>query len=351
MSWGEESLDGVVLAFLMQDGFTNGAIYALLGLSLVLVFAVTRVIFIPQGEFVAYGAMTLALIDTGRLPGTANLLLCFGAVAFLFDLWDMRRSFAVGRLVRAVAVDIVLPVVVYGLVVFALPYQPNTAIRVILAILIVAPMGLYLYRVAYRPLADASVLVLLIASVGVHLAMMGLGLFAFGAEGLRAGALSSGSLQVGFLPVPGQTLWIYGATIATMAGLFVFFERTILGKALRATAVNRLGARLVGVRTQLTGGTAFVLASTIGAVSGVLIAPITTIYYDTGFLIGLKGFVAAIIGGLASFPVTAVAALGVGVVEAFASFYASNYKEIIVFALIVPVLVWRSLASNPHEEE
>lgn len=344
-------MEGVVLAFLVQDGITNGAIYALLGLSLVLVFAVTRVIFIPQGEFVAYGALTLALIDTGRMPGTVPLLLCFGAAAFLFDLWELRKGLEARRLLRSIAVNLGLPLAVYAIVAAVLPLQPGIAVRVLLSILIVAPMGLYLYRVAYRPLADASVLVLLIASVGAHLAMMGLGLFAFGAEGLRASALSSGAFRVGFLPIPAQSLWIYGATIASMVGLYLFFEKSILGKALRATAVNRLGARLVGVRTQLTGGTAFVLASTIGAVSGVLIAPITTIYYDTGFLIGLKGFVAAIIGGLASFPVTALAALGVGLVEAFASFFASNYKEIIVFSLIIPVLVWRSLAADPHEEE
>ena len=82
-----------------------------------------------------------------------------------------------------------------------------------------------------------------------------------------------------------------------------------MGKALRATAVNRLGARLVGIRTTLSGQIAFLLASVIGAISGILIVPITTLYYDTGFLIGLKGFIAAIIGGLVSYPLTAVAAL------------------------------------------
>ena len=85
-----------------------------------------------------------------------------------------------------------------------------------------------------------------------------------------------------------------------------------MGKALRATAVNRLGARLVGIRTTLSGQIAFLLASVIGAISGILIVPITTLYYDTGFLIGLKGFIAAIIGGLVSYPLTAVAALIVG---------------------------------------
>lgn len=344
-------MDGIVLAFLTQDGITNGAIYALLGLSLVLVFSVTRVIFIPQGEFVAYGALTLALLDVGRMPGTLALLISFGAAAFLLDLWEQRRGFDFGKFLRSAAVNVALPVGIYGLTVLLLPTQPGALVKAALAILIVAPMGLYVYRIAYKPLADASVLVLLIASVGVHLAMMGLGLFAFGAEGLRAQPLTPGAMSLGFLPAPWQSIWIYAATIAVMVGLYFFFERTILGKALRATAVNRLGARLMGVKTDLTGGTAFVLASTIGAMSGVLIAPITTVYYDTGFLMGLKGFVAAIIGGLASFPVTALAALGVGLVEAFASFFASNYKEIIVFSLIIPVLIWRSLTSDHHGED
>jgi branched-chain amino acid transport system permease protein len=89
----------------------------------------------------------------------------------------------------------------------------------------------------------------------------------------------------------------------------------------------------------------------IGALSGVLIAPVTTVFYDSGFLIGLKGFVAAIVGGLVSYPLTAVAALIVGSVEAFSSFYASNFKEVIVFTLILPVLVLRSLAAPAVEEE
>jgi len=343
-------LDSTIAAFLIQDGVTNGAIYALLGLALVLVFSVTRVIFIPQGEFVAYGALTLALLDTGRVPGTAVLLICFGVAAFLLDLWGMRRGGGICAFLRSAAVNLVLPLAIYAIVLALAPMQLGSILKALLTIAIIAPMGVYLYRIAYRPLADASVLVLLIASVGVHLAMMGLGLIFFGAEGLRARPLTSGSYSLGFLPFPAQSLWIYGCTIAIMAGLYLFFEKTLLGKALRATAVNRLGARLVGVRTRLTGGTAFLLAATIGAASGVLIAPITTIYYDTGFLIGLKGFVAAIIGGLASFPVTAAAALGVGMVESFASFFASNFKEIIVFALIIPVLIWRSLATDPHEE-
>ncbi len=159
------------------------------------------------------------------------------------------------------------------------------------------------------------------------------------------------SINDGPLRFTGQSLAVYGLTIAFIVALWLFFGFTLMGKALRATAVNRLGARLVGIRTTLSGQIAFLLASLIGAISGILIVPITTLYYDTGFLIGLKGFIAAIIGGLVSYPLTAVAALIVGSVEAFSSFYASNFKEVIVFTLIIPVLVLRSLAAPAVEEE
>jgi branched-chain amino acid transport system permease protein len=133
--------------------------------------------------------------------------------------------------------------------------------------------------------------------------------------------------------------------------MFLFFERSIVGKALRATAMNRVGARLMGIPTELAGELSFALAALIGAISGMLIAPLTTIYYDTGFLIGLKGFVAAIIGGLASYPMAIVGALIVGQLEAFSSFWASAFKEVIVFTLIIPVLLWRSLRSHSVDDE
>jgi branched-chain amino acid transport system permease protein len=163
--------------------------------------------------------------------------------------------------------------------------------------------------------------------------------------------MSTAAFTLGPLRVTGQSIGVYAITIMLIVGLWLLFGFTLYGKALRATAVNRLGARIVGIRTSLSGQIAFLLAAVIGAISGILIVPITTIYYDTGFLIGLKGFVAAIIGGLVSYPLTAVAAIVVGVVEAFSSFYASNFKEVIVFTLLLPVLVLRSLASPQVEEE
>ena len=136
-----------------------------------------------------------------------------------------------------------------------------------------------------------------------------------------------------------------------IGALYFYFERSLSGKALRATAVNRLGAQLVGIGTTQAGRLAFTLAAAMGALCGVLIAPMTTVYYDGGFLIGLKGFVGAIVGGLVSYPVAAAGALLVGLLESYSSFWASAYKEVIVFTLIIPVLLWRSLSSKHTDED
>jgi branched-chain amino acid transport system permease protein len=344
-------LDSTIFLFLLQDGITSGAIYALLGLALVLVFAVTRVILIPQGEFVTFGALTFAALSAGKVPGTVGLIVLMGIAAFGFELFAMRRAFSRRRLLRALAGFIALPLAIAGCAIVLAPRRYGIAVDVALTLALVAPLGPYMYRIAFQPMAQASVLTLLIASMGAHLALLGYSLIVFGAEGLRGPALTSLSAAVGPLTITGQSLSVYVVTIILIIALRIFFGRSLYGKALRATAVNRIGARLSGIRTSLSGQIAFLLAAAIGAISGVLLAPITTTYYDTGFLIGLKGFIAAIIGGLASYPVTALAALLVGFVEAMSSFYASNYKEVIVFTLIVPVLMARSLASPAAEDE
>ncbi|MEO8836141.1 MAG: branched-chain amino acid ABC transporter permease, partial [Caldimonas sp.] len=211
--------------------------------------------------------------------------------------------------------------------------------------------GPLVYRLAYQRLADATVLVLLIVSVGVHFVLTGLGLVFFGAEGFRNPSFWGARFAVGPVTLSGQTVFIFLASIALIVSLWLFFERTLRGKALRATAVNRLGARLMGISTTGAGKLSFALAAFIGALSGLLIGPTTTVFYDSGFLIGLKGFVAAIFGGLASYPAAALGALFVGVIESFSSFYASAFKEVIVFTLIIPVLLWRSFQHGHDDEE
>jgi branched-chain amino acid transport system permease protein len=149
----------------------------------------------------------------------------------------------------------------------------------------------------------------------------------------------------------GQSLLVLLFSVTLIGALYLFFNRTLYGKALRATALNRVGARLVGVSPNLAGSLTFMLAAMLCAFSGILIGPITTIYYDSGFLIGLKAFVGAIIGGLSSYLLAAAGSVLVGLLESFSSFWASAFKEVIVFTLIIPVLLWRSLTTRHHEED
>jgi ABC-type branched-subunit amino acid transport system ATPase component/branched-subunit amino acid ABC-type transport system permease component len=344
-------MDLQIFLLLGQDGITSGAIYALLALALVLVFTVTRVIFIPQGEFVAYGALTLASLQAGKVPGTVWLLLALGMMVALIDGSRLLREGRFRKLPPLLIFNIGMPLAGAGALFVVPPAQLPLWAQVAVSMLLVVPMGPMIYRVAFQPLASASVLVLLIVSVAVHLALIGLGLLFFGAEGSRTPAFTDISFELAGAPLQGQTLLIVVASALLIIGLYFFFERTIYGKALRATAMNRTGARLMGIPPALAGKLCFTLAAAIGVFSGILIAPITTLYYDSGFLIGLKGFVGAIIGGLASYPVAALGALLVGLLESYSSFYASAFKEVIVFTLISPVVWWRSLTTRHAEED
>src|SRR5580765_6652451 len=345
-------MDASIAGILMLDGVTNGAVYGLLALALVLVFAVTRVIFIPQGEFVAYGALSLAMLQFGKVPGTLWLMAVLALVAALLDAIDaLRRGLPASTLARNATRTLIAPAIVVAVTVWAAPQKFPLLVQSALAVAIVTLLGPLVYRLAYQRLADATVLVLLIVSVGVHFALTGLGLVFFGAEGYRNPSFWDVRFAAGPLSLSGQTIFIFIASVALIVSLWLFFGRTLRGKALRATAVNRLGARLMGISTSGAGKLSFGLAAFIGALSGLLIGPTTTIFYDSGFLIGLKGFVAAIFGGLASYPAAALGALLVGVLESFSSFYASAFKEVIVFTLIIPVLLWRSFQHGHDDEE
>lgn len=342
--------DPTIFPILTADGLTNGAVYALLALALVLVFAVTRVIFVPQGEFVMFGVLTLAALQQDKFPGTLWLVLALLLITTILNVWKATRDRNQQAVLRSIGLAVISGGglwVLTGLVSVSSPMW----VQVLLTLLLVVPLGPLLYRVVFQPLKDASVLVLLIASVALHLVLMGLGLVFFGAEGSRTPAFAEGTLTLGQVTISYQNLLVMGVSVLLMVALALFFDRTLVGKALRATAVNRLGARLVGIRPEMAGALAFTLAAFMGVLSGLLIGPNIAVGYDTGFLIGLKGFVGAIIGGLASFPIAALGAIAVGLIESYASFSQSQWKEVIVFTLILPVLLLRSLTSQHHDEE
>jgi branched-chain amino acid transport system permease protein len=344
-------MDLTIAALLTQDGVITGAVYALLAMGIVLVFSVTRVIFVPQGDYVAYAALTMAAMQAGKTPGVIWLLLILAAIASAMEVTTLIRSKNTAKIPTSLARYLVIPAFLAGLTYALTPVQLPLYIQAVLTLALVTSLGPLLYRVAYRPVANASVLVLLIISVAVHLAITGLGLILFGAEGSRTTPYSDARFSVGPLQITGQSIWVLTATLIAIVSLYVFFSHTIRGKALQATAVNRVGSQLMGIRSNEAGSQAFLLSALIGGLSGLLIAPITTIFYDTGFLIGLKGFVAAIVGGLFSYPLAAAGALLVGLMESFASFWASAFKEVFVFTLILPVLLWRSLRTHHSEED
>jgi branched-chain amino acid transport system permease protein len=337
-------MDLFVFLALLQDGITTGAIYLLLAIGLLIVFSVTRVIFVPQGDLLAFGTLTVAALQSGHLPGTLWLLDGVSAIALVEVLWRRRRGAA-----RGVVTWGVFPLLLTAAAVLLAPYQSPT-VSILLALGIVTPLGPLIWRLAFRPVSGASVLTLLILAMALHFVLIGLGLVFFGPEEASAPALTETSFNLGVLNVSGQSLAVVLCSAILVAGLRRFFGATIHGKALRATASDPLGARLVGIDAETTGALAFGLASFIAALAGVLIGAVTPLSYDAGFDIGLKGFVAAIMGGLVSYPMAAAGALLVGVLESLVSFWLSAYREVIVFSLLIPALVWLSLRGGSPED-
>lgn len=341
------------IAFVLAlDGLANGAVYLLAGLGLVLVFSVTRVVFVPFGDIAAFAALTLAAYESGRVPATIGLVAVLAVAAVMVEVGSLMRRGEYRKIPRALLVWGATPLAVCLVSWLAARAGVPSVLHIAAAVLLVTPIAPLLARVVYQPIANASVLVLLIVSLALHYLVSGLGLLFFGPEGSRTQALTNSVFELGegFF-VSGQVLLMVGAAIVLSALFFLVFERTVTGKALRATAVNRVGARLVGIRPAHTALFAYGCSSLLAGLIGILIAPITTIYYDSGFIIGLKAFVAAIIGGLVSYPMTALGALAVGLVESFASFWSGALKEVIVFSLLIPALMLRSFFHRSFEEE
>lgn len=343
-------MDMQIFGLLVQDGLASGAVYVLLALALVMVFTVTRIVFVPQGEFVSASVLTIAAFQQGHAPGLAVPVAALALLACGMESAERLRQRKLAGLGGRLALLGALPLAACAFAWFGVDARSPAWMQTAAAVALVTAMGPLIYRTVFRPMGHASPLVLLVAAIALHFVLVALGLYVFGPEGSR---LPGFELPAGLLagsPVAPQTLAVVAASAVLVAAFFAFFGHTLSGKALRATAVCRDGARLVGISPDHSGELALTIAAFIGAVSGVLIGPFTTIYYDSGFLLALKGFVGAIVGGLSGYVLAAAGSLVVGLLEAFSSYGASAAKEIIVFALIVPLLLWRSLA-DPHSQE
>lgn len=345
-------MDWDLALILLVDGLANGSVYLLAGIGLVLIFSVTRVLFVPFGDIAAFAALTLAAFEAGRLPATVGMVATLAALAALAETWRLLRIGEHHRLGRALVGWGLLPLLPCAVAWGVVESQAPGWLQILATLLLVLPIIPLVARLTLQPIADASVLVLLMVSLVLHFLLSGLGLLFFGAEGSRTKPLTSLNWEVvaGFT-VGGQTLLMVAAALLLSALFYLAFEYTVIGKALRATAVNRVGARLVGIRPAQTALLAYCGASLLAGLIGVLVAPTTTMYYDSGFIIGLRAFIAAIIGALTSYPLTAVGALAVGIFESFASFWSGALKDAIVFGLLIPVLILRSYMALHVDDE
>ena len=287
-----------VLQFLIT-GITNGSIYALIALGFVVIYSVTSVINFAQGEFAMLGAlMAVSLIAAGLPQGLALV----GAVI--------------------------------GVGIFSA----------------------LLYRVGLRPARDASPLVLIIITIGAALAIRGAALVVWGTDPYQMAPFTAGSpLQVGGAVVRLQSVWVLGTTLVLQPLLHLFFTRTMLGRSLRACAVNRLAARLMGIRTDRMALLAFGLSGAVGALGGVIIAPIIFATYDMGLMLSLKGFVAAVMGGMVNYPAAVAGGFLLGILESLgAGFISSGYKDAIAFIALFIILLskprWLVQAEQEIEE-
>ena len=271
------------LAQYLLSGVTIGAIYALVALGFSIIFNASHVINFAQGEFVMIGGMAIvSLIGTG-LP---------------------------------------LPV------------------AIVAAVLLAALVGLALEKFAVEPARGAPVVTLIIITIGASIFLRGLAALVWDKK-LHTLAPLSGStpIEIAGAALLPQSLWVLGVTLAIVLALSWFFGRTLLGKAMLATSNQRLAAQLVGINVRQVMLISFGLSAALGAVAGILITPITLTSWDDGIMLGLKGFAAAVLGGLGSGPGAVLGGLVLGIAEALSAGYLSSaYKDVIAFVLMLAVL-------------
>jgi branched-chain amino acid transport system permease protein len=268
----------------LTSGLTVGAVYALVALGFTLVYNASDVVNFAQGEFVMIGGMGTVFLSAAGLP---------------------------------------LP------------------LAAVLAVAAAVVVGLLLHRLAIEPARGASAVTLIIITIGASIFLRGVAQVVFDKQFHKLPSFS-GDPPVNLFgaAVQPQSFWVVGGAATIVLALTLFLERTVLGKAVRATAANRLAARLVGIDTAVVMALAFGVSAAIGAVAGVLVTPITLTSYDIGVLLALKGFAAAMLGGMGN-PVGAVlGGLIVGLLEAFSAGYlSSNYKDAVAFLTILLVLL------------
>jgi branched-chain amino acid transport system permease protein len=268
----------------LVTGLTLGSIYAMVGLGFTIIYNATGIINLAQGEFVMLGGLVMVFF-------TATLKV------------PMVLSFFI-------------------------------------TLLVVTGVGALYERIFINPLKNASLITLIIVTVAVSIFFRGIAMFIWGKDPYSLPPFSSGKplMMAGAAVLP-QIFWVLGLSLVTVILMNLFFNRTITGKAMSACAGNRLAASLVGINVSKMILLSFALSATLGAIAGAAITPITLMEYDRGPLLALKGFCAAVLGGLGFGTGAVVAGFIIGIIESFAAgFVSSGFKDAIALIILILVL-------------
>lgn len=271
-----------LLQFLFS-GLTVGAVYALVALGFTIIFNASGVVNFAQGEFVMLGGMITVFAHAAGLP---------------------------------------LP------------------LAALIAIAVTAGVGVALNQLAIEPARGAPVVSLIIITIGASIFIRGAAQLVFDKQ-IHSFPAFSGTepIHVPGATIQSQSLWVIGGAFAVFAGLWLFFTRTLLGRAVLATSNNRLAAQLVGINTRFIMTLSFALSAAIGAFGGVLVTPITLTSYDVGLALALKGFAGAMLGGMGNPKGAFVGGLMLGLLESLtAGYLSSQYKDAAAFVVILAVL-------------
>lgn len=231
----------------------------------------------------------------------------------------------------------------------------SVGLAVLIAIVVVGVVGMVSERVVIWPLRSPTALSITLVSIGLAIVTKALVMLTLGKQPAGfPGFSGDATLNVGGVFIPAQTLWIIGLTLVFLVGMHFFFERSIVGKALRAAAADREAASIVGIKVESTILISFVIAALAGALAGAIITPLTLMSYDQGAMFGFKGFSAAMLGGIGNLPGAVVGGLVLGLLEAFGSFYiSSDFKDAIAFGVLLLTLFLRpsGLLGRAHIEK
>lgn len=281
---------------LLFTGLTVGSIYALVGLGFNIIYNATTIINLAQGEFVMLG----------------GLIMVFMTAVLRLPLW----------------------------------------IGFVLTVIAVTALGALFERFAIHPLRNASLLTLIMVTIAASILVRGMAMFIWGKDPYALPPFTSGSpVLIGGAVIMLQTFWVLGTVLTVVVLMALFFGKTIIGKAMTACSFNPMAASLMGINVRKMVLLSFALSAALGAVAGIVITPISLMEYDRGPMLAVKGFCAAVLGGLGVGYGAVVAGLVIGILESLtAGLIHSGFKDAVALMILLFILCFKPSGIFGSEE-